>query len=67
MTSTAVALTVSEPSLVMLSLFELPVSLLSATVGVSILLSTVKVMLAFLVFPAVFSQRRLAGGLVPGP
>ena len=53
MTSAAAALKLSEPSLLILSLPELPVSLLSATVGVATVLSSVKLMLALAVLPAV--------------
>ena len=46
-------LKVSAASWVMLSLVELPVSLLSATVGVAMVVSSVKLMLALAVLPAV--------------
>ena len=47
------ALKLSVASWVMLSLVELPVSLLSATVGVAMVVSSVKLMLALAVLPAV--------------
>ena len=52
LTSEAAALTAIEGSLVILSLFELPVSCASATVGVAIVVSRVKVSVAFAVLPA---------------
>src|SRR5207249_5205071 len=52
-TSAAAALAVSEASLVILSALLAPVSLLSAIVGVAMVVSSVKVRLALAVLPAV--------------
>src|SRR5258707_14499984 len=59
----ATVFTFSEASLVIRSLFELPLSLLSATVGVAIVLSSVKVMLALAVLPAVSGSGTTTGWL----